>query len=118
MSSSNWCFLTCIQVYQEAGQVVWYFHLLQNFPQFIVIHIVKGFVDALTEAGMKLVSNRASFHTQVWPQSLCPTQHTGHTASELSLDQDTSQHRHSQTSQQTRTELISRTILSPSNLGH
>ena len=43
MSSSNCCFLTCIQVSQEAGQVVWYSHLLQNFPQFIVIHTVKGF---------------------------------------------------------------------------
>ena len=43
MSSSNCCFLTCIQVFQEAGQVVWYSHLLQNFPQFIVIHIVEGF---------------------------------------------------------------------------
>ena len=43
MSSSNCCFLTCIQISQEAGQVVWYAHLFQNFPQFIVIHIVKGF---------------------------------------------------------------------------
>ena len=43
MSSSNCCFLTCIQVSQEAGQVVRYSHLSQNFPQFIVIHTVKGF---------------------------------------------------------------------------
>ena len=43
MSSSHCCFLTCIQISQEAGQVVWYSHLSQNFPQFIVIHIVKGF---------------------------------------------------------------------------
>ena len=43
MSSSNCCFLTCIQIFQEAGQVVWYSHLFQNFPQFIVIHTVKGF---------------------------------------------------------------------------
>ena len=43
MSSSNCCFLTCIQVSQEAGQMVWYAHLFQNFPQFIVIHIVIGF---------------------------------------------------------------------------
>ena len=43
MSSSNCCFLTCIQVYQEAGQDVWYAHLFQNFPQFIVIYTVKGF---------------------------------------------------------------------------
>ena len=43
MSSSNCCFLTCIQVSQETGQVVWYLQLLKNFPQFIVIHTVKGF---------------------------------------------------------------------------
>ena len=43
MSSSNCCFQTCIQVSQEAGQVVWYSHLFQNFPQFIMIHTVKGF---------------------------------------------------------------------------
>ena len=43
MSISNCCFLTCIQISQEAGQVVWYSHLLKNFPQFIVIHTVKGF---------------------------------------------------------------------------
>ena len=43
MSSSNRCFLTCIQVSQQAGQVAWYSHLFQNFPQLIVIHIVKGF---------------------------------------------------------------------------
>ena len=43
MSSSNYSFLTCIQVSQEAGNVVWYSHLLKNFPQFIVNHTVKGF---------------------------------------------------------------------------
>ena len=43
MSSSNCCFLTCIQSSQEAGQVFWYSHLFQNFPQFVVIHTVKGF---------------------------------------------------------------------------
>ena len=43
MSSSNRCFLTCIQISQEAGKVVWYSHLFQNFPQFIVIHTVEGF---------------------------------------------------------------------------
>ena len=43
MSSSDCCFLTCIQISQEAGQVVWYSHLLKNFPQFVVIHTVKGF---------------------------------------------------------------------------
>ena len=43
MFVSHCCFLTCRQVSQEAGQVVWYSHLFQNFPQFIVIHTVKGF---------------------------------------------------------------------------
>ena len=41
MSGSD-IFLTCIQVSQEAGKLVWYSHLL-NFPQFVVIHTVKGF---------------------------------------------------------------------------
>ena len=37
------CFLTCKQISQEAGQAVWYSHHLKNFPQFVVIHTVKGF---------------------------------------------------------------------------
>ena len=41
--SSNCCFLACIQISQETGQVVCYSHLLKNFPPFVVIHIVKGF---------------------------------------------------------------------------
>ena len=43
ISSSNCCFLTCIKFSKEAGQVVWYSHLFKNFPQFIVIHTIKGF---------------------------------------------------------------------------
>ena len=43
MSSPNCCFLTCIQLSQEAGKVVWYSCLFQNFPQLVVIHAVKGF---------------------------------------------------------------------------
>ena len=43
MSSFNCCFLTCIQVSQEEDKVVWNSHLLKNFPQFVVIHTVKGF---------------------------------------------------------------------------
>ena len=56
MSNSNCCFLTCIQISQEAGQMVWYSHLFQSFPQLVVIHTVKGFgmvnkaeVDAFLE---------------------------------------------------------------------
>ena len=56
MSGSNCCFLTCIQVSQETGKVVWYSHLFKNFSQVVVIHTVKGFsvvneeeVDVLLE---------------------------------------------------------------------
>ena len=55
---SNCCFLTCIQITQEADKVVWYTHLLKNFPQFVVIYTVNGFgeinkakVDVLEEEG-------------------------------------------------------------------
>ena len=43
MSSHNYCFLTLIQISQEAGQVIWHSYLLKNFPQFSVMHTVKGF---------------------------------------------------------------------------
>ena len=43
MSSSNCCFLTYIHIFQKAGQVIWYSHLLKNFPQLVVNHMVKGF---------------------------------------------------------------------------
>ena len=42
-SGSNCYFTTCIQISQEAGKVVWYSNLLKNFPQFVVMHTVKGF---------------------------------------------------------------------------
>ena len=43
MSSSNCCFLTFIQIFQQAGLVVCYSHLFKNFSQFVVIHTVEGF---------------------------------------------------------------------------
>ena len=43
MSGLNGCFLTCIQISQEVGQVVWYSRLLKNSPHFVVIHTLKGF---------------------------------------------------------------------------
>ena len=49
MSSSNCCSLTCIQVSQEAGKVVWYSYFLRNFPQFVVIHTLKDF-DVVNKA--------------------------------------------------------------------
>ena len=43
MSGSNCCFLTCVQISQDIGKVVWYSHLFKNFPQLLVIHTFKGF---------------------------------------------------------------------------
>ena len=43
MSDSSCCFLTCTQVSQKAGKVVWYSHHFKNIPPFVVIHTVKGF---------------------------------------------------------------------------
>ena len=42
-SRTNCCFLTCIQISQEIGQVIWYSHHSKNFLQFVVIDTVKGF---------------------------------------------------------------------------
>ena len=53
VSSSNCCFLFCIQVSQEAGNVVLYSHLFKNIPQFVVIHTVKGF-SVVNEAEVDL----------------------------------------------------------------
>ena len=60
MSGSNSCFLTCIQVSQEAGQVVWYSHLFQNFPQFVVIHTVKG-LGIVNKAETDVILELSSF---------------------------------------------------------
>ena len=61
ISSSNCCFLTCIQVSQEAGQVVWYSYLLKNFPQFIVIHTVKSF-GIVSKADIDAFCKSCFFH--------------------------------------------------------
>ena len=53
MFSSNYCYLTCIQVSQEASKVVLYSHLLKNFPQFAMMHTVKGF-NIVSEADVFL----------------------------------------------------------------
>ena len=65
MSSSNCCFLTCKQISQEAGQVVWYSHLFQNFPKFIVIHTVKGFTGCQFRCG--LVTTTSQISEILWP---------------------------------------------------
>ena len=83
MSGSNCCFLTCIQISQEAGKVVWYSHLLKNFPQFVVIHTVKGFgvvneteVDVFLESSCSFydptdVGNLISGSSAISKSSLC-----------------------------------------------
>ena len=65
MSGSNCCFLTCIQVSQEAGKVVWYFHLFKNFPQFVVIHTVKGFT-VVNEIKSDIFWNSLAFPMIQW----------------------------------------------------
>ena len=92
MSSSNCCFLTCVQISHKAGKVVWYPHLLKNFPQFVVIHIVKDFgivnkaeVDFFLELSCFLMSNRC-WQFDLWFLCLFLTQlehlevHGSHTA--------------------------------------
>ena len=59
-SSSNCCFLTCIQISQEAGQVVWYSHLFQNLPHFVVIHTVKG-LGVVNKAGVDVFLKLSCF---------------------------------------------------------
>ena len=65
MSSSNCCLFTCIQISQEAGQVVWYSHLLKNFPQFPVIHIVQGFSVVLEAEVDVLLEFSCSFYDRM-----------------------------------------------------
>ena len=60
MSGSNGCFLTCIQICQEADQEVWYSHLLKNFLQFAVIHKVQGF-DVVNEAEVDVFQEPCCF---------------------------------------------------------
>ena len=73
MSSSNCCFLTCIQIFQEEEQVVWYSHLFQNFPQFIVIHTVKGF-GIVNKAEIDSLELSCFFHDPVdnWKSKRVP----------------------------------------------
>ena len=57
---TNCCFLTCLQVSQEAGKVVSYSHFFKNFPQFVVIHIVRGF-SLVNEAEVDFFWNSLTF---------------------------------------------------------
>ena len=90
MSSSNCCFLICIQIFQEAGQVFLYSHLFQNFQWFIVIHTVKGFgtvnkaeIDVFLEPSCffddpadvgNLISGSSAFFNMFLYARCCPKQ--------------------------------------------
>ena len=65
MSGSNYCFLTCIQVSQKAGKVVWYSHLLKNFSQFVVIHTVKGFT-VVNKTGVDVFLELSAYSMIQW----------------------------------------------------
>ena len=65
MSISNCCFLTYMQVSQEAGKVVWYSYLFMNFPQFVVIHTVKGF-SIVNQAQVEFFWNSLAFSMIQW----------------------------------------------------
>ena len=65
MSSSNCCFLTCIQVSKEAGKVVWYSHLFKIFPQFVVSHTVKDF-SIVNKAEVEFFLNSLAFSMIQW----------------------------------------------------
>ena len=79
MSNSNFYFSACIQVSQEAGKEAWDSHLFKNFPQFVLIHVVKGFsVFSLVQFSHSFVSD------SLWPHGLqharppCPSPTPGY----------------------------------------
>ena len=65
MFGSNGCFLTCTQISQEAAKVAWYSHLFQNFPQFVVIHTVKGF-GIVNKAEVNVFLELSCFFNDPW----------------------------------------------------
>ena len=72
MSGSNCCFLTCIQISQEAGKVVWYSHLFKNFPQSVMIHSVKDF-RVVNEAEVDFFfENSLAFSMIQWMLTIWP----------------------------------------------
>ena len=79
MSSSNCCFLTCIQISQEADQVVWYSH-----PRFVVIHTLKGF-GIVNKSEVDVVLELSCFFDDLWFLCLLliqlehPEVHSSHT---------------------------------------
>ena len=58
-ANSNCCFLTCLQVFWEAGTVIWYSHLFKNFPV-CGIHTAKGF-NVINEAEVDVLLEFSCF---------------------------------------------------------
>ena len=69
VSRSNHCFLTCIQVSQKTGKVVWYSHVFKNFPQFVVIHTVKAF-HVVNEAEVDVFLEFLAFSMIQWMSNI------------------------------------------------
>ena len=70
---TNCCLLTLIQVSQEPGKMVWYSHLFKSFPQFVMIHIVKGITD---ETEVDFFWNSLAFSTIQWMTQVVDTCHS------------------------------------------
>ena len=62
---SNCRILTYIQTFQETGKVIWYSHFLKNFPQFVVVHIVKEF-SIVSEADRNAFWDSLAFSMIQW----------------------------------------------------
>ena len=65
VSDSNSRFLAYIQIFQETGKVIWYSHFLKNFPQFVVVHTVKGF-SIVSEADGNVFWDSLAFSMIQW----------------------------------------------------
>ena len=65
VSDSKCHFLTYIQTFQETGKVIWYSHFLKNFPQFVVVHIVKEF-SIVSEADRNAFWDSLAFSMIQW----------------------------------------------------
>ena len=76
MSSSNCCVLAHIQVSQKAGKVVWYSHILKNFPQLVVIHTVKAY-SVVNEAEVDVFLESPCFLYDRMAHPLCISVLTG-----------------------------------------
>ena len=65
MPISNCYLLTSIHVSQEIDKMVWYSHVFKNFPQFVVIHTVKGF-SVVNEAEVDTFWKSLAFSMIQW----------------------------------------------------